>query len=336
MSKSLHAPAVLPPTAKLLRVAIPLTADATPVGPEGAALFAQTQTTGLTLPFLLSGVSRGHPTLPANTYTGKPSQRLDRYWKVTMAFAKIPDRSVDFYFDQEADAREFAKMGLQTMPSLFQNLDPVNAKFVSQGVGKAKRFVEPNRYTGRASSAEQWHALLWCDWYGRYADVWFGNAAEAAQFGTGTAVTLPELLLPQTTGVPIPYFQHALAGQFGGLPVPQGYLGPLVVFQVFAVFYPTALYTAEIYFTGGWVDTNFHGPGLFAGGQRNAGYNFGSGVYYDATLGNWQPLPLTLPAGTAPPGPVGLGTGGYVQVGAVRQLVNGVANWVIVYLFSGE
>lgn len=316
-----------------LQVNVPLPATAIPVGPAAQSLYVQQQATASTTPVIVSNVQRGHPTLPVNEYTQEQSRRLGDYWKVTCSFAQIPDRKIDFYFEQEAEARRFAELGVQTIPKLFADLDPVNADFVSLGVARARRDEPPNRYTGRASGKEQWHAVLWSDQYSRYADLWFPDASEAANYAPGSSISLPDLLLPETANTAIPFFYPP--GFPVNSPVPPGMLGPLVTFQIFVVKYPANTYQAETYFTGGWMEPGkFHGRGAYGPGPRPAGYNFGTGIYFDDFLNNWQPLILQPTQGWAPAGPVGLGSGEQLQVVACRQVANGVTSWVIVYLIE--
>lgn len=207
----------------------------------------------------------------SNPYTDM--QDLRPLWKVTFKNDVYTDRSIELFFELEAQVYKVPK-GPISESQLFGYLVPYDTAFVVKDIRKGEREQQLNQYTDAVGLVDMWEVMFESEIGPMpYASLWYPNEKEASLFGIGRRY---------------------------------GPLDFLKTFRIIVTWFPTFdNYIAE-YFPEGYFDKDgYHVPGAWPHGMHTTGYYTGTAVNLEPVdpsiggLGTITYLLYTFPGGFA-------------------------------------
>jgi len=191
---------------------------------------------GVSVSFTVTSVTRARRKEAPNQYTATVT--TPPMWRVTMRCDWTPDRYMELWFEEEAQARKVRK-GPLSIAELFGLLEPFDVKFTVNSIRRDKAPLGKNWYTDRIDWQDAWVASMSSQTGpGRYVDLWYPNQAEADQWALGKAY---------------------------------GPIDFLRVFRILVFYYPAGIYVTELAKEGFFDAQGYHKPGIYPRGFYPAG-----------------------------------------------------------------
>lgn len=212
--------------------------------------------------FVLSDVQQARRKRPPNRYTNRSDDDgRPPMWRATLTADRIPDRTIEFWFDTEASARRIPKGTISTL-QLWELLTPLDTVFVNQGVDKGENRRKKNLYTDQWVPQNQWAASFEAQRGNMlFADLWYPVEKEAQAWNNSAAYH------------PVDFLR---------------------VYGIFITWYPASSTIPEGKYAAGFQTEGFfdkfgyHVPGLYPAGVYPAGFFTGFFIPYPNVPSNFS------------------------------------------------
>ncbi len=195
------------------------------------------------LTFRVSEVSKKKRQVPQNQYTD--SVEGDEAWRVSLKCDQAPDRYMDLWYQEEADARKFPERHSLNIGEVFGNMGTLSVELRVREISKQKKFLGINQYTDRPKYQDAWMASLTNDGLSggmMQADLYYPNQQEANMWSFAQVYSPMDLMR---------------------------------VFKILVHFYPAAVYDETFDAEGFWDINGYHQPGVYPAGYYPAGFYTG-------------------------------------------------------------
>ena len=202
----------------------------------------------MNLTFSVDSVSKKKRKVPVNQYTD--AEEGDAGWRVSLKCDRIPNRYLDLWYDEEADARKFPSRKSLSLAEVFGSMGSLDVKLKVRDISKDRKLLGMNRYTDKPDWMEAWAARLVQDEAMQktglqQADLWYDNEREARMFSFNFVYQ------------PFDLFR---------------------LFKILVTFYPAHEYVTEFMPEGFFDNQGYHQPGVYPHGFYPAGYFTGKAI----------------------------------------------------------